>query len=190
VIAATSQLSWYAARSAGIVAWALASASVLWGLALSTRAFGRQPRPAWLFDLHRFLGGAALVFTTIHVGAILVDTYVHFSVIDVLVPLASSWHPVAIAWGVAAFYALVAVEVTSLLRPRMPKAVWRRVHYASFALFAASTVHGLTAGTDAGSPVLLGAMTAVSAAVVMLCLVRIAQARRRRVPLVGRIDVS
>ena len=65
----TSQLTWYAARAAGIVAWALAAGSVVWGLALSTRATGRKPRPAWLFDLHRFLGGLALVFTAIHVIA-------------------------------------------------------------------------------------------------------------------------
>ena len=59
----TSQITWYAARASGIVAWALAAASVVWGLALSTRALGRTPRPAWLFDLHRFLGGIALAFT-------------------------------------------------------------------------------------------------------------------------------
>jgi hypothetical protein len=56
----TSQGFWYAARAGGIVAWALAPASVVWELALSTHALGRRPRPAGLFDLHRFLGGLAL----------------------------------------------------------------------------------------------------------------------------------
>ena len=99
----TSQLTWYAARAAGIVAWALAAGSVVWGLALSTRATGRKPRPAWLFDLHRFLGGLALVFTAIHVVAIVADTYVHFSLINVLVPFTGTWHPAAVAWGIVAF---------------------------------------------------------------------------------------
>ncbi len=71
-----AQLTWYAARAAGIVAWSLAAGSVVWGLALSTHALGRKPRPAWLFDLHRFLGGMALMFTGVHVLAILFDTYV------------------------------------------------------------------------------------------------------------------
>ena len=69
----SSQVWWYAARSGGLLAWALLAASVLWGLALTTRVAGRLTRAAWLLDLHRFLGGAALVFTGIHVVAILLD---------------------------------------------------------------------------------------------------------------------
>jgi DMSO/TMAO reductase YedYZ heme-binding membrane subunit len=94
------------------------------------------------------LGGLALVFVGVHVGAILLDTYVHFGVASVLVPFASSWRPVAVAWGVVAFYLLLAVELTSLLRSRLPNSVWRGVHYASFALFVTATIHGLVAGTD------------------------------------------
>jgi predicted lysophospholipase L1 biosynthesis ABC-type transport system permease subunit len=110
--------------------------------------FGKRPRPNWLLDLHRMLGGLALVFTAVHVGAILLDTYVHFGLVEVLVPFASKWHPVAVAWGIVAMYLLVAVEVTSLLRSRLSKSLWRKVHYASFPLFVSATVHGLTAGTD------------------------------------------
>ena len=94
------------------------------------------------------LGGLALVFTGVHVGAIVVDTYVHFGLVDVLVPFAAKWHPVAVAAGIGALYLLAAVELTSLLRARLPRVVWRRVHYASFPLFVFATVHGLTAGTD------------------------------------------
>ena len=182
----TSQITWYAARASGIVAWALAAASVIWGLALSTRALGRSPRPAWLFDLHRFLGGIALVFTAVHVGAILLDTYVHFSIVNVLVPFTGTWHPVAVAWGIAAFYLLLAVELTSLARAHVPKRLWRRVHFGSFVLFAASTAHALTAGTDAASPAFRVAIAATWALVVALTTLRLlrwgwrAPARSRR----------
>jgi hypothetical protein len=172
------QLTWYAARAAGIVAWALAAASVLWGLALSTRALGAKPRPSWLFDLHRFLGGAAVIFTGLHVSAILLDSYVHFGLVEVLVPLTGSWHPVAVAWGIVSLYLLLAVELTSLARRHLSKRLWRRVHLGSFALFLFSTIHGLTAGTDRGSPVVVGAMVAVSAAVIGLTVERIHQASR------------
>jgi DMSO/TMAO reductase YedYZ heme-binding membrane subunit len=144
----SSHVIWYAARSAGLVSWALLAAAVLWGLALSTGAMRRWAKPAWLLDLHRYLGGLALIFTGIHVSAILLDTYVHFGLTQVLVPLTSTWHPVAVTWGVLAFYLLAAVEITSLLRRRLPRGLWRRVHYATLPLFAVATVHGLTAGTD------------------------------------------
>lgn len=182
------QLWWYVARSGGILAWALLAASVLWGLAMTTRIAGKAARPAWLLDLHRFLGGAALVFTGIHVVAILLDTYVHFSLENVLVPMTGTWHPGAVAWGIVALYLLVAIEVTSLLRTRVPQRLWRQLHYVSFPLFATTTVHTLTSGTDRHSPLMIGSVVAVCAAVTFLTALRLAGASkagttRQRLPL-------
>jgi hypothetical protein len=121
------QLWWYVARSGGIVAWALLGASVLWGLALSTKVLHGKPRPNWILDLHRFLGGLALIFTGVHVVALVLDSYVHFGLTEILVPLASAWHPVAVAWGVIGLYLLLAVELTSLAK-RISKRTWRMTH--------------------------------------------------------------
>jgi len=121
LIAMSAQLPWYVARASGVVAWALLAGSVLWGLAMTTRTVGRLVRRPWLLDLHRFLGGLALVFTVIHVAAIVADTYVHFGLAEALVPFASGWHPVAVAFGIVGFYLLVAVQVTSLARDRIPR---------------------------------------------------------------------
>lgn len=190
----SSQVMWYAARASGIVAWAVAAASVIWGLALSSRALGPRPRPAWLFDLHRFLGGIALVFTGVHVVSILLDTYVHFGIVNVLVPLTGSWHPLAVAWGIVGMYALLAVELTSLARAHVPKRLWRRVHFASFALFVLTTIHALTAGTDRRSPPFVAAVVATCLVVVVLTGVRVARARtaRRRLgnPVAARTEPS
>jgi DMSO/TMAO reductase YedYZ heme-binding membrane subunit len=175
----SSQIPWYAARAAGIVAWALALSSVVWGLAISTRALGRRPRPAWLYDLHRFLGGAAVIFTAIHVGAILLDSYVSFSLVNVLVPFTGTWHPVAVAWGIVALYLLLAVELTSLARARVPKRLWRRVHYGSFGLYALSSIHAVSAGTDGRSPGFLIAVVASIPVIGTLTAIRIARSAAR-----------
>ncbi len=141
-------LAWYMARAGGLLAWVLLSASVLWGLFLSTKALGKAPRPAWLLDLHRFLGAAAVVFTGIHVATLIADSYTDLSWLQVLVPFTSSWRPVAVAWGVIAMDLLLAVELTSLLRKHLPRTWWRRIHLSSFALFVVSTVHAVTAGSS------------------------------------------
>ena len=151
---------WYVERSGGIVAWVLLALSVLWGLALSTKVFGKRPRPNWLLDLHRFLGGLSVVFTAVHVVAIVFDSYVNISIVNVLVPLTGTWKPGAVAWGIVTMYALVAVEITSLLRKRLSKKTWRSIHYLSFPLFATATIHVLTAGTDRRT-VLLRALVVV-----------------------------
>jgi hypothetical protein len=169
----TSQLYWYTARSGGIVAWVLLNASVLWGLVLSTKVFGKRPRPNWVLDLHRFLGGAAVVFIAIHVASIVLDSYVNFSIVDIVVPFASRWHPVAVAWGIVAVYLLLAVEVTSLLRKRLSKKLWRATHYASFPLFVLATAHALSAGTDRTAFLMRIVAVLTTAAVVALTAVRV-----------------
>ena len=155
------KIPWYVARSSGLVAWALILATIVWGLLLATKVLGRRPTPAWLLSLHRYLGALAVVFVGVHVGAILLDTYTGFGITDVLVPFTGSWHPAAVAWGIVGMYLLAAIEITSLLRRRMSKRAWHAVHLLSYFLFATTTVHMLTAGTDVKAVV-------VSTAAVML----------------------
>lgn len=173
------QLWWYTARAGGIVSWALLSASVLWGLALSTKVFGKRPRPNWLLDLHQWLGTLTMIFLGVHVAGLLFDTYVDFGLTDVLVPFASSWDPSAVAWGIVAFYLLLAVELTALGRRWMPKKVWRSVHYLSFPVFVLATVHGVAAGTDATTTMAVAAVVVVVAMVSLLSFVRLDQAARQ-----------
>lgn len=168
-----NQLWWYIARSGGIVAWALLAASVMWGLALSTKVMRGRPRPNWILDLHRFLGGFALVFIGVHVLSLVLDSYVHFGVAEILVPFASAWHPAAVAWGVISLYLLLAVELTSLARKRISKRLWRSTHYMSFPLFLFSTVHALSAGTDRAVVLLRVAVVVATAIVALMVFVRL-----------------
>ncbi|MBI2705457.1 MAG: ferric reductase-like transmembrane domain-containing protein [Actinobacteria bacterium] len=144
-------LPWLVARASGLVSWSLLALSVTWGFLLSTRVLGRRPKARWLLDLHRFLGGLAVIFVGVHVTAILVDSYVPFSPVQLLVPFTSEYRPAAVAFGIVAFYLLLAVEISSLLMRRLPKNAWRAIHLASYPLYILATVHLLTAGTDAGN---------------------------------------
>ena len=159
------ELWWYVARATGLVAWALAVASILWGLALSTRAGGKRPKAPWLLDLPRHLGGLTMAAVALHLVALVADSFATFDLVDLLVPFASGWRPGPVAWGVVAFWLLLAVEVTSLLGRRVPKKWWRRVHLTSYVVAVTATVHGLTAGADAGNPVVLGAVVVATAAI-------------------------
>ena len=81
-------LPWYVARSSGLVAWGLLAAAVVWGLLMTSKVLRGRVKNSWLLDLHRWLGGLALTFTGVHVLAIMGDSYVHFGLASVLVPLA------------------------------------------------------------------------------------------------------
>ena len=175
-----SQLFWYTARAGGIVAWALLAASVVWGLWLSGRVRPFGVRPAWILDLHRFLGGLATIFVGVHVLAILADSYTTIGLSDVLVPFASTWHPVAVAWGVVGFYLLLAVELTSLARKRLPARVWRRIHVMALPLYVLATIHYLSAGTDAMNPISLASVGITTATVAILFNRRISEMRAKK----------
>src|SRR5205823_1379143 len=108
------------------------------------------------------------------------DSYVHFGLVDVLVPLASSSHPVAVAWGIVALYLVLAVEVTSLLRKQLSKRLWRATHFASFPLFALATTHALSAGTDRAAILMRYGAALTTISVVLLTAVRVVGARRRK----------
>jgi predicted ferric reductase len=143
-----TKLSWYAARASGLIAWAVVTASILWGLALSTRLVRRRGVPAWLLDLHKFLGTLSLVFVGVHVFALWADNFVYFGPREMFIPFASHWRTGAVAWGIAASYLLVAIQLTSWTMKRLPRKVWHSVHLMSIPMFGFATVHGFTSGAD------------------------------------------
>jgi predicted ferric reductase len=143
-----SQVWWFVSRSSGMIAWALVTLSVCWGLFVSTKAVAKASSPAWLLDMHRFLGGLSVIFTALHLIGLWADTYVVFGWSELFVPMASTWKPGAVAFGIVAMYLLVAVEATSLMMKHLPRKLWRWVHHASLPLYLLATYHSIVAGTD------------------------------------------
>ncbi len=174
------QVWWFASRSSGIIAWILITMSIVWGISLSTRLTGQKPTPAWLLDLHRYLGGLSLVFTAVHLSGLALDSYVHFGWTDILIPWAASWKPQAVAWGVIAMYLMIAIQVTSLFMRKLPRKLWRYVHFSSWPLFVLATVHGLQAGTDVQNRFYEYVALASVQVVVFLTLIRAMAQRRAR----------
>lgn len=176
------QVWWFVARSGGIVAWALVTLSVCWGLMLSTKAAAKATQPKQLLNLHRYLGGLSVTFTGVHIVGLVADSYVHFGWLEILVPWTSEWQPGAVAWGVIAFYLLLTIELTSLFMKWLPKPVWRHIHRTSFGLYVFATYHGLEAGTDTGNPWYRMAMLA-SVNVVAFLMILLILAKRQRKPI-------
>jgi predicted ferric reductase len=168
---------WYLSRSTGFVAWVLLSASVIWGLLMSGGIVARGRHRLVSMEVHRFLGTLALAFTGLHIASLLPDTYVDFTLVDLFVPFASSWHPVAVAWGITGLYLLLAVQLTSQLMRWLPHRLWRAVHLSSFPLFGVATIHILSAGSSAGNPLVVFAAAGLTVFIALLTAMRVAFAR-------------
>jgi predicted ferric reductase len=173
-----ASLTWDVSRSSGVIAYVLLSASVIVGLTMSTRLSSGRPSLPWLLDVHRMLSGVGVTLVGVHIVSILADTFVGFSLVDVLVPFSSGWRPAGVAAGIVAMYLLVAVEVSSLLRNRLAKRTWRRIHFLSFVLFLLTSVHFLAAGTDSGGRLSVFLLVSSVGTVLALTAYRISLANR------------
>jgi sulfoxide reductase heme-binding subunit YedZ len=168
-----SGLSWYVARAGGLTALVLLTLAVCLGLALSLRVQSRTwPRFA-IEDLHRFTGLLTGAFVVVHGGALLLDSYVPFSLAALIVPGVAPYRPVATAAGIVAAELLLALAVANRLRSRLSYRFWRRTHYLNFVVWACAVVHGVFAGTDSGAPWAVALYVACIAAVGLLVVARL-----------------
>ncbi len=173
------QFWWYLTRATGITAWVAGSGSLLLGLALATRTLGSRPKGPWLLDLHRGLAGVTVAFLSLHIVALVADSYTHFAVADVLVPFASTWKPAAVAGGVIAMWLYAAVELTSLAKKHLSTRWWRGIHLSSYVAAIAATVHAFMAGTDASNPGFLVVALVTGVGAVFMTTYRLAAPRKR-----------
>jgi sulfoxide reductase heme-binding subunit YedZ len=161
---------WYFARSSGIVAYALLSASVVIGILMAGRTQFTWPRFA-VEEVHRFLAILTGAFIVLHGSTLLLDSVVPTSLARELVPFTSGYRPFAVGLGVMAAELMAAVGISNRFRKQLPHGIWRRVHYLTLAVWLLATGHGLLAGTDRFDPwfaALAGA--AISSTLMAACL--------------------
>jgi sulfoxide reductase heme-binding subunit YedZ len=156
---------WILARASGLTAYVLLTMSVLAGLVLKSRPLGRKLNAAAVTDTHRFLAFLGLGAVALHGLTLVLDSTVHISLAALVVPGLAPYRPVWTALGVLAANLMALIIVSFPLRKRIGMRAWRKLHWATFGLFALATVHGLAAGTDTSAPwafpIYLGAVGSV-----------------------------
>jgi sulfoxide reductase heme-binding subunit YedZ len=171
---------WFVSRATGIVATELAVAALVFGFFFSSRNTGQRRRPAWWLDLHNWLGGAALVFTLVHVVTIYLDKNSGIDVPAALIPGAAGDQTWAIAWGVIAMYLFGITVFTSWPRKRLGRTAWRVVHLTSVLGAVLAGLHAFQTGSDATTIVFETGLVAGAALLVYAALVRLLALVMRR----------
>jgi hypothetical protein len=174
------QLWWFLARAAGMLAAILMVGALVLGVLAATRALKDIDRPAWLVALHRWFSLLTVVAVVTHLVALVADSYVHFGLVELLVPLASSWRPFAVSLGVVALYLFAVVHVSSLAMKRLPKVWWRRLHTLSYASVWAAIMHAGTSGTDTTNAVYRAVALVLTMVAMLAALLRVILGRYAR----------
>jgi len=143
---------WILARASGLTAYVLLTLSVLAGLTVKSKPFGKAVRIPTVTDLHRFLALLGLGAVVIHGVTLVLDSTIKITPAALLVPGLVPYRPVWTSLGVLAAELMLVVYLSFGLRKRIGVRNWRRLHYATYAIFAAATLHGLAAGTDTSRP--------------------------------------
>jgi methionine sulfoxide reductase heme-binding subunit len=170
---------WYLSRGAGIASWLCGAISVAIGLSLVSKAT-LTPRPSWQLAVHRHLALLTLTSLAIHIAAIVLDGYTAFGLADILVPFHSSWKSAAVATGVISMWILLTVQITSLLKRRIPNRIWQLVHRTSILAYLMATAHFLQAGSDHRNPFAFTAIVAATLVNLVLLVFRILAESRPR----------
>jgi predicted ferric reductase len=142
------QLWWYVTRAAGLVAYLLLWLSMVWGLAVSSKIFDPFLTRDYTYDFHQYLSLFSLGFVALHVIVLMLDRYLPFSLMQVLVPFTSAYRPLWVGLGVISLYLLALVTVTFYLRKRIGMRAFRWIHVLSLLGYLGVTLHALFAGTD------------------------------------------
>jgi methionine sulfoxide reductase heme-binding subunit len=183
---------WLLARTFGLTAYLMLSLSVLFGLVLKARPF-RSLKPAAVTDLHRLLALLGLGALVGHATALVLDSTVKVTIPGLFIPGLVSYRPLWTSAGILAAEVMVLVYVSFGQRKRIGTKNWRRLHWATYGIFGAATVHGLGAGTDAHRPwvfaLYVAAVGSVAAATAWRALVPPPKpARHRRAPVAVRVE--
>ena len=172
---------WYLSRASGMIAWIVLGITCLWGILLITRMLKPADRPAWLLDLHRYLGVLSLVTVGAHMATLVGDNWVYFGWRELFVPQASVWRTAAVTWGVLAFYLLMLIQLSSWVMKWLPRKLWHAIHLLSYVLFVMVTVHGFMAGSDSTNIVFFAVACGGIAILLFGFIARVLQSRAKKV---------
>lgn len=169
---------WYLTRTTAEAAYISLTVSVALGIIRAIATSARE-RISWMFDeLHSFVATLAGLFVLGHLVTIALDSYVPFTIKDILVPGPEPYRaPIAINLGIFAMYAMVLLLLSSWLRRYIPHRLWRLIHYVSFVAFVLVTLHGWFVGSDVNEPWQRAIYGGAVAAVAFLLLIRLLPSR-------------
>ena len=164
--------TWIILRAAGIGAYVMLFLAVAFGLIATGSPFGKRFAKASSVSVHQFLSTVGLLLLGAHLGGLLIDRYLPFRPIQLVVPGASTYRTIPVALGILAMYAMVVVLASSWARRAYSPKVWRAIHLLAVPAFILSMLHGVFAGADAARPWLFATYVVTAVIVVFLLVLR------------------
>ncbi len=173
-LAGNKMAPWILGRATGVCAYLLFAALVLLGLLLSHpwRARVSRPSAANRIRAHIGLSVFTLGFTALHVFVLATDKYAGVGWSGALVPMGSTYRPVATTLGLLGVWTALLAGVSAAAAGRLPRRLWWPLHKVAASSFVLIWIHGVLGGGD--TPALLALYLSTGALLVLVAVSRYA----------------
>jgi len=170
---------WYMSRATGVVTLVLLTAVLILGMLVNRQ--GRLPGlPRFaVTGLHRNISLLSVIFLAIHVLTAIADPYVTIGLAATVIPFTSPYEPFWLGLGALSLDLMAALILTSLVRGRISRRVWRGIHWLAYAAWPLAVVHSVGSSADMRSGVLLGVLIACVLAACAAVAWRLSRAARQ-----------
>jgi len=141
---------WILGRAAGLCAYLLLVALVLFGLVLSHPARNRLRRPstATRIRIHIALALFTFLASALHVIVLATDRWAGVGWTGAFLPLGASYRPAPVALGVIGVWVGLLAGVSAALAGRLPRRLWWPLHKVAAVSLVLIWTHGVLAGSD------------------------------------------
>jgi sulfoxide reductase heme-binding subunit YedZ len=150
---------WLASRSMGVVAMALVSLSVAFGLAMSGKLVRGPGVAARMRSVHEALALSGLLAIVVHGLLLLPDSYLRPGLAGITIPLVAAHDPFWTGVGVIAGWMSAVITLSFYVRRWIGVKAWRWLHRWTLGVWVLGVAHTLGSGTDAGAAWLLALLS-------------------------------
>lgn len=166
----SSTFFWLTSRAAGTTAMVLASLAVGVGLTMGGKLLkrGGPDRRA----LHEVLSLSTVVAIAVHGLALLGDTWLKPSLLDIILPFHASYEMLATSIGIIAGWGMIILGLSYHARKRIGIARWKVIHRFTALAWLLGLVHTFAEGSDAGKTWFIVLILGTAAPALVLLVVR------------------
>jgi sulfoxide reductase heme-binding subunit YedZ len=172
---------WAMIRYSGLLAYLLLFIGMALGILYSF--------PQWTSSVkmkvmkgHTLANNTGTLLALFHAVLLIIDTYMPFSWREILVPFAAEKSPVANGLGTLAVYGLLILLLTTDLRNKLKRKLWRMIHLLSYPIFIMALLHGFFVGSDSGNGLVRNMYMMTSLVLLLLTVARFLVPSRKNVP--------
>lgn len=160
---------WQFIRFSGLLSYLFLCLGISLGIAYSMPVWTAEQKLR-IYKYHSSATISGAFCGLMHAMFLLIDTYMSFSLIELLIPFTAPVKPVLFGLGTISLYGVLLIIFTTDVRSKLFRKLWMTIHMCAYPIYLTALAHGMLGGTDTKNPWIF-MMYVVSFVIVLLLMV-------------------